>query len=125
MPGEYLEEVLRNVDEFLDECRAEGIDVVRSEPTVRREPMELSAQHRLVTTAENVYSRFRGKPVVANGATFCTDASVFSGESVIPSIILGPGNIAQVHVPDEGVDLAEIEASVGVYYELSWSWFTV
>ena len=124
VPGEDVEEVLRGVDAFLDECRTEGIDVVRSAPTVRRKPMELSAQHRLVTTAEEVCSRFRGKAVVASGATFCTDASVFSGESDMPCIILGPGNIAQAHVPEEWVDLAEVEAAVGVYYELLKSWFT-
>ena len=124
VPGEDVEEVLRRVDSFLDECRAEGIDVVRSEPTVRRKPMELNAQHRLVTTAEEVCSRFRGESVVASGATFCTDASVFSGESDIPCIILGPGSIAQAHVPEEWVDLAEVEAAVGVYYELLRSWFT-
>ena len=124
VPGEDVEEVLRSVDAFLDECRAEGIDVVCSEPIVRRKPMELNAQHRLVTTAEDVCSRFRGKPVVASGATFCTDASVFSGESDIPCIILCSGNIAQAHVPKEWVELAEVEAAVEVYYELLRSWFT-
>jgi len=124
VPGEDVEEVLRGIDVFLNECRAEGIDVVRSAPTVRRQPMELGEQHRLVTTAEEVCSRFRGKSVIASGATFCTDASVFSGESDIPCIILGPGSIAQAHVPDEWVDLAEVEAAVGVYYELLKAWFT-
>lgn len=124
VPGEDVDEVLYGVDAFLNECRAEGMDVVRSAPTVRRKPMELSAQHRLVTTAEKVCSRLRGEAVTASGATFCTDASVFSGESDIPCIILGPGSIAQAHVPNEWVDLAEVEAAVEVYYELLRSWFT-
>ena len=124
VPGENIDEVLRVIDLFLDECRSEGINVVRSEPTVSRKPMELDAQHRLVTTAESACLHFHGKPVTARGASFCTDASVFSGEASIPCIILGPGNIAQAHVPDEWIDLAEVEAAVGVYFELLSSWFT-
>jgi len=124
VPGEDVVEVLQGIDSFLDECRAQGIKVVRSEPTVCRKPMELNAKHALVTTAEEACSQARGRPVSAGGATFCTDASVFSGESNIPCIVLGPGNIAQAHVPEEWVDLSEVEAAVGVYYDLLRSWFT-
>lgn len=124
VPGENIDDVLKVIDSFIDDRRSEGINVVRSEPTMCRKPMELDAQHRLVTTAENACSHFHGKPVTASGATFCTDASVFSGEASIPCIILGPGNIAQAHVPDEWIDLAEVEAAVGVYFEILLSWFT-
>ncbi len=54
-----------------------------------------------VATNDEVCARFRGEAVVASVAMFCTDASVFSGESDIPCIILGRGSIAQAHVPGE------------------------
>ncbi len=52
---------------------------------------------------------------------FWTEASLFA-EAGIPSIVLGPGHIAQAHVVDEWVSLDQLETALGVYSDLVNNW---
>jgi acetylornithine deacetylase len=58
--------------------------------------------------------RGRAEPV---GVPYGTDASKLA-EAGLPSIVLGPGDIAQAHTVDEWIDVAELERAVEVYVEL-------
>ena len=51
------------------------------------------------------------------GVSYATNAGDLSAVG-IPSVVLGPGDIAQGHTKDEWVDIAEIEKGVEVYYKL-------
>jgi acetylornithine deacetylase len=53
-----------------------------------------------------------GEPV-----DFWTEASLLSGAG-IPSLVLGPGDIAQAHGPDEWVLLDELEAAARIYMDV-------
>jgi acetylornithine deacetylase len=53
-----------------------------------------------------------GEPV-----DFWTEASLLAAAG-IPSVVLGPGDIAQAHGPDEWVLLAELEAAAKLYLEV-------
>jgi acetylornithine deacetylase len=48
---------------------------------------------------------------------FWTEASLFA-QAGIPAIVLGPGNIAQAHVLDEWVSLAQLERALEIYTKL-------
>jgi len=37
----------------------------------------------------------------------------------IPTVICGPGSLAQAHPPDEYVDLGQVEAAVRVYERIA------
>jgi acetylornithine deacetylase ArgE len=56
----------------------------------------------------------RAEPV---GVPYGTDASKLS-EAGLPSVVLGPGDIAQAHTVDEWIETAELERAVEVYAEL-------
>lgn len=56
----------------------------------------------------------RAEPV---GVPYGTDASKLA-EAGLPSIVLGPGDIAQAHTVDEWIEVAELERAVEVYVEL-------
>ncbi len=44
---------------------------------------------------------------------FGTEASLFADIADIPSVVIGPGSIAQAHTPDEFVEMAELEKCAG------------
>lgn len=49
------------------------------------------------------------------GVPYGSDASKLSALAGIPSIVLGPGDIAQAHADDEWVDLDEVVAAAEIY----------
>jgi acetylornithine deacetylase len=51
---------------------------------------------------------------LAEPVAFWTEASVLSAHG-IPAVVLGPGDIALAHGPDEYVRLAELEAAATIY----------
>jgi succinyl-diaminopimelate desuccinylase len=66
-------------------------------------PLETDARHPLA--ARFLKSVGQRKPV---GARYFCDASVL-GHGGIPSLVFGPGDIAQAHTADEWISLAELE----------------
>lgn len=53
------------------------------------------------------------------GAPYGSDASTYWGVGRIPSVLLGPGDIAQAHTADEWIELRQLEAAVEVYVQLA------
>ena len=49
---------------------------------------------------------------------FGTEASLFASIADIPSVVIGPGAIAQAHTPDEFVEMAELEKCAGFVEKL-------
>jgi acetylornithine deacetylase len=60
--------------------------------------------------------KVRGRAVPV-GVPYGTDASKLA-KAGLPSVVLGPGDIAQAHTVDEWIDVAELERAVEVYVEL-------
>ena len=52
-----------------------------------------------------------------SGVPYCTDASNLS-RAGIPTIVLGPGDIAQAHTADEWIELDQLDRGVEVYLNL-------
>jgi acetylornithine deacetylase/succinyl-diaminopimelate desuccinylase-like protein len=61
-------------------------------------------------------------PAEASGATYCTHAGLLSAEGV-PTLVIGPGDIAQAHTADEWIDLDELPRAVELYAEIMRSGF--
>jgi acetylornithine deacetylase len=55
------------------------------------------------------------------GVPYGTDASKIAAAGV-PSVVFGPGSIAQAHTADEWIDLQELQLAAEVYYRLVRSW---
>ena len=71
-------------------------------------PLETDPRHPLV--AQFLKSVGQRKP---GGVRYFCDASVL-GHGGIPSVVFGPGDIAQAHTADEWISLAELERGKGI-----------
>lgn len=52
---------------------------------------------------------------------FGTDASSLA-EGGVPSVVFGPGDIAQAHTADEWVELAQVDAAADILFRLACEW---
>jgi acetylornithine deacetylase len=55
------------------------------------------------------------RPCALVGVPYGTDAAFYASTGV-PSVVFGPGSIAQAHTADEWVDLDQVEKAAEVYY---------
>jgi acetylornithine deacetylase/succinyl-diaminopimelate desuccinylase family protein len=101
LPGETEASVLREVRALL---RRHGIKAsIRNAKPVLCPPMETDPEHPLVRQLHTVAGQ-----TVAHGVDFFCDAAVLAGAG-IPSLVFGPGDIAQAHTADEWISLESLE----------------
>jgi acetylornithine deacetylase len=102
LPGETEAGVRREITSLLRRC---GVDAIiadtRGAPCL---PMETDANLPLVK--QFLRSTGQRRPV---GVDFFCDASVLSNDAGIPSLVFGPGDIAQAHTADEWISLRSLE----------------
>ena len=116
LPGEEPDAVLAEVDRALDQLREgdAGLRVERETPYVHVPPMETDAGEPVVRATVQALSESGRDPTLA-AVAYATDASMLASVGGLPAVVLGPGDIAQAHTNDEWIELAELEAAVGVY----------
>lgn len=112
LPGEERDDMIPEVANYLKERL--DFDVEHSEPFVYSPPLgdELNGlwSDRLLTAIEPVVGR-KQKIGVAYG----THASRFASVG-IPSVVFGPGDIAQAHTKEEWICLEQLQQAVDCYY---------
>ncbi len=112
-------------------ARAEARFGVRPPPSMR--PADVLAELAALAPEARYELRFEGAPLAAHpdaaavaeklalpraGAVdFWTEAAILASSGV-PSIVLGPGDIAQAHAADEWVALADLEAAARAYLSI-------
>jgi succinyl-diaminopimelate desuccinylase len=101
LPGETEEGVRREISRLL---RREGLDAVCADDKLAPcRPLETNPKLPLVGQFLNVAGQT--KPA---GVHYFSDAAVLA-EGGIPSVVFGPGDIAQAHTADEWVELGQVE----------------
>ena len=88
--------------------------VDRDPPFVDIPPLETPHDAAVVRAAQRAVAAAGLSPDPL-GVAYATDAAMLSGIGGIPSVVLGPGNIAQAHTNDEWIEIAQLEQAVGVY----------
>ena len=68
--------------------------------------LPLETNHKLPLVREFLRSVGQTKPL---GVHFFCDAAILSAAG-IPSVVFGPGDVAQAHTADEWISLAELES---------------
>ena len=118
VPGEDLHEVLPAVENALNELRQQdaGIQVKQATPTMIDPPLDPKGGEQLAAFVCRTLESMK-LPALPEGVPFGTDGSAFSVEG-IPTLVLGPGDIAQAHTCDEWIDLDQLEQGVEVYKSL-------
>ena len=116
LPGEEPEVILAELDRALNRLRQAdaGLRVEREAPYVHVPPMETGADEPVVRATVQALEQAGRDPTLA-AVAYATDASMLASIGGLPAVVLGPGDIAQAHTNDEWIELAELEAAVGVY----------
>lgn len=65
--------------------------------------LDMKADNAIVTLAKNLAGRNDHAKVA-----FGTEAGLFVSMAEVPSVVIGPGSIAQAHTPDEFVEMSEL-----------------
>ena len=117
VPGEDPQQVLPEVTHILEALkeRVPGLKYSMSEPFIDP-PLDPAGHEAFAALVQRVLGDL-GLPTEAGGVTYGTDASTLA-EVGIPSVVLGPGHIAQAHTSDEWLELAQLERAVEVYLNL-------
>lgn len=116
IPGETAEQILAEVDQALDVFRASrpGLVVERESPFVVSQPLDTSTSAAVVRAATLAQARTGGSSSL-HGVAYGSDASTLALVAGIPSVVIGPGDIASAHGPDEYVELAQLERAIDLY----------
>jgi succinyl-diaminopimelate desuccinylase len=101
LPGETEAEVCR---EIAAQLRAEKLSATVSNPKLAPAPA-LETNPNLPLVRQFFRSIGQARPA---GADYFCDAAVLSAGG-IPSVVFGPGDVAQAHTADEWIALAELE----------------
>ena len=115
LPGQDWEAVMDRIKSICGAAvgRLEGIDCEVEDPYLLDFGLELPADHELVQQA------LRATATEASSVVYYScDGSKIAAKGV-PTIILGPGDIAQAHTADEFIELEQLEKAPGVYEALA------
>ncbi|TAM82053.1 MAG: M20 family peptidase [Acidobacteria bacterium] len=118
VPGEQSDAVLDAIKQELSGLRGANHDLeVIVEPAVLQDwPLETPANSAIVLRASQAL-KDAGLDPEPVGVPFGSDASKLSMAG-IPSIVIGPGSIAQAHTEEEFVELDQVEKAFEVYRQL-------
>ncbi len=112
LPGQSSDELIRAFQERAPDASRVRWSTGFSGPSLPAAPSDVTqAVARARAFAERL-GLAPGEPV-----DFWSEASLFS-EAGLPSLVFGPGDIAQAHRPDEAVPLAELESAAATYARL-------
>ena len=107
VPGESADEILQDRDVILS-----GMDVEHEDMHVVP-AMSDESSAKLLALLDPVL-REHGIEAGAQGAPYVTDASFYDAAGA-PTIVIGPGALAQCHRKDEWVSREQLELAVKVY----------
>lgn len=88
------------------------------DPEVFGEASELDRSHPFVADVQSAIAAVLGQPAPVIGMRFTTDARFVRNQAAIPTVVLGPGGIAQAHTNDEFVAVDQLADAAAVYAEL-------
>jgi acetylornithine deacetylase len=111
IPGETLGTAWEDLEQTLA-----GLDVDISTPLVAAPPMDTDPDSTIVQLALAA-GRAAGASSEVESANYCTDAS-FYPQIEVPTVVFGPGSIAQAHTKDEWISIDQLEMGVRAYEAL-------
>ncbi len=111
IPGETVESARLEVERALH-----GTGALISAPIVAAPPTHTDAGHPLVRSVVAAASQAGADPI-PEYASYCTDASLYP-EINVPTVVFGPGSIAQAHTKDEWITVEQLEMGVCAYETL-------
>lgn len=120
VPGETHAQVLNEIDSVLNELRAQdsSFNIERLEPDLLDFPLDTPRGAKIARTARAACEMIRGETDFG-AVGYGSDASKLSELAHIPSIVLGPGDIAQAHTANEWVEIVQVMQAAEIYAQLA------
>ena len=112
LPGETMESVLGPVRDALRDLP----DWELKDPHLSAAGMDVSEQAPIVQALAESLRIVRGEAVI-EGAHYATDAGIFNAVGV-PTVVFGPGDIAQAHTESEYIEVAQLTQAVEIIERL-------
>lgn len=116
LPGEDPELARHHLVEYLEKQLPE-ISLEHDPPLMVGLPLSDSQNQQLAQQLALVISEVAGSPKRA-GVPYATDAALVAAAGV-PTVVFGPGSIAQAHTVDEWIDLDELARASEIYYRFA------
>lgn len=116
IPGETADQILAETDEALGIFLASrpGLLVEREPPFMVSQPLDTSTSAAVVRAATVAQTRTGGSSQL-HGVAYGSDASILALVAGIPSVVIGPGDIASAHGPEEYVEVVQLERAIDLY----------
>jgi succinyl-diaminopimelate desuccinylase len=115
LPGEDAGSALAPFQELLDRMKREDpqLQVSMEEPFLVDYPLETAEGEEVVVAAKDAVAAVRGKARV-KAVPYGTDGSKIA-RAGIPTVVLGPGSIAQAHTATEFVEIQQVVEAAAIY----------
>ncbi|WP_374449205.1 M20/M25/M40 family metallo-hydrolase [Stella sp.] len=130
--GTYFSPAAGDVGDIMDGFRAAIDRANQSDPFLAANPARLEFLHHDDSTRQSPQiplARHIGEVVARRGGRgepcpgpFCCDMRHLVNQGGIPTVIFGPGTIAQAHKPDEHIRVEEYLESIEHLIEFIWHW---
>lgn len=108
-----IEQIAADIRRYTPEANFD-IAILNDKP-----PVETSSDADIVRIAVEVSEQGIGWRPPIGAAPYFTDASVLTAQSGLPTLIWGPGNVAQAHQTDEYVELEQVLTATKLYVGLA------
>ncbi|MBJ7614403.1 MAG: M20 family metallopeptidase [Candidatus Dormibacteraeota bacterium] len=115
VPGETAIDALREIDAAIS---ALGLHVTRDEPFVTTPTLDTPIDSVVVAAAQSA-CRAAGIVDALTGASYGSDASKLWAYAHVPSIVLGPGAIADAHTSNEHVRVRDVALAATIYEDIA------
>lgn len=122
VPGETYELIYSELEEELAAVRA-GMPGLSTElrrlpggmATLEHVALKVSPEEAVVAAAETAFRRVYGRKAELGAFPAWTDGALLSAFASIPTLILGPGDLAVAHSPVESVEIAQVIEAARIY----------
>lgn len=120
VPGEINAQVLAEMDAVLDHLRRREptFTIERLDPDLADYALDTPRGSKIARTARAACEAIQGETDFG-AVGYGSDASKLSELAHIPSIVLGPGDIAQAHTANEYVEIAQVVRAAEIYAQLA------
>lgn len=120
IPGEATSDCLTHVESFLRERLGSAVEWQFLPPWVNMPPLaqDLDQAGAWIGEVRRAVSEATGRTPELGGVPYGTDAGPL-GETGLPCLVFGPGDIAQAHTKDEWIELDQVHKAAEAYYRIA------
>jgi acetylornithine deacetylase len=115
LPGDDPEETWRHAVDYVNSISPTGTPVVHDSPFMSTRGLPDDANGEIASRLSAVAMECNA-PGEQIGVPYGTDAPHFAAAGC-PSVVFGPGSIAQAHTVDEWLEIEQLEKAAEVYYQ--------